>query len=199
MAARTAAQLVLDAKSTLRTSRTWTAASRPGRPLASRSNPDARVARPESHAVEPASRRRSLPVATLLLSCAMCAPAANPPADAAIAGRWTGTSTCTDLVAAPHCHDEVVRYTFAPGANKAEPVHLVAEKIVAGRYEVMYEMDFRHDAASGSWRHDWIAQGAWYRWSYRIVDGHLRGEVRQLATNAQVRSVTADRLPGGHG
>ena len=122
-----------------------------------------------------------------------------PAGQSAIEGRWTGTSTCTDLVAAPHCHDEIVRYTFAPGTNRTEPIHLVAEKIVAGRYEVMYEMDFRYDPATASWRHDWIAQAAWYRWSYRIVDGHLRGEVRQLATDARVRSVSADRLPGSHG
>jgi len=133
--------------------------------------------------------------AAVLASCAGSASAADPSAQAAIEGRWAGTSTCTDLNVAPHCHDELVRYTFAPGPSRTNPIHLVAEKIVAGRYEVMYEMDFRYDSASESWRHDWVAQQAWYRWSYRIVAGRLHGEVRQLASNAQVRSVAADRLP----
>lgn len=115
----------------------------------------------------------------------------------AIEGRWAGTSLCTNLAVAPHCKDESVRYTFAPGGNSAEPTHLVAEKIVAGKYEVMYEMDFLFDAASASWRHDFTAANDRYRWSYRLVGGRLLGETRELATGAQVRSVVVDRLPAG--
>lgn len=131
------------------------------------------------------------------LAAAAGALAAGKPHAHAIDGRWTGTSLCTNLAVAPHCKDESVRYTFAPGGNAAEPTHLVAEKIVAGKYEVMYEMDFRFDAASGEWRHDFTAPKDWYRWSYRLVEGRLLGEVRELASGAQVRSVVADRLAAG--
>ena len=45
---------------------------------------------------------------------ASAAPEAGPVAPT---GVWRGTSTCSDRVAAPGCHDEVVVYEFTPGAK----------------------------------------------------------------------------------
>jgi hypothetical protein len=69
------------------------------------------------------------------------AEAARP---AAPTGVWRGTSTCTDRVAAPACHDEVVVYEFTAGA-KSGTVHWKADKVVDGHREPMGELDLAYD------------------------------------------------------
>lgn len=53
---------------------------------------------------------------------------------AAPIGTWRGTSTCSDRVALPGCHDEVVAYEFTAGVQSGT-VHWKADKIVNGQRE----------------------------------------------------------------
>src|SRR6185295_16812892 len=76
------------------------------------------------------------------LACTTLPPFSLAASEAAIQaapmGVWRGASTCTDRVAAPACHDEVVVYEFTAGA-KAGTVHWKADKIVDGQRQPMGE------------------------------------------------------------
>jgi len=132
-------------------------------------------------------------VMPILFALASQAAFAGDLAQGDVLGTWVGASTCVNLTIAPNCKDETIRYSFSIGKNTAEPVHLVAEKIVGERYQVMYEIDLAFDATGKVWRHDFqSAQGA-SRWVYRIAGNRLDGEVLQLATRLPMRKVVATR------
>jgi hypothetical protein len=63
----------------------------------------------------------------------------------ALTGDWTGTSLCTDLKAAPACHDETVVYHITEPRENA--VHIVADKIVDGKPEYMGDLDFTRNGS----------------------------------------------------
>lgn len=98
----------------------------------------------------------------------------------AVAGDWTGTSTCTNLNALPACHDEVVLYHFTP---KGENVfHVAADKQVDGKWELMGEFDM---TLEGSHLINEMVdrQGRRATWDFELkgdrIDGRLtmRGEM----------------------
>lgn len=108
-----------------------------------------------------------------------------------IIGVWIGESICVNLAIAPHCKNEKIRYSFKAGANTVEPTHLVAEKFVSGRYEVMYEMDFAIDPKSKTWFHDFDSAQGKCRWQYRVSGNRLVGEVILLGSGSPLRKVAA--------
>jgi formylglycine-generating enzyme required for sulfatase activity len=112
----------------------------------------------------------------------------------ALAGEWRGTSLCVDLARAPNCKDEIVRYTFTP-ASDGRSAHLVADKIVAGRFEPMGEMDV--SPAGGEWRYELRTRsGEALRWSFRPNGRRLAGELTRAADGARLRAVEAARPEG---
>lgn len=60
-----------------------------------------------------------------------------------VIGDWTGESKCQG--SNTFCRDEVVLYHFTRIGDKAEKVHLAADKLVTGKWELMSEMDFTID------------------------------------------------------
>ena len=74
-----------------------------------------------------------------VLVCASCLSASAAPSDhkpSELIGTWRGTSTCTDRVAAPACHDEVVVYRITP-VKGSDSLSMDALKIVNGKEEEM--------------------------------------------------------------
>src|SRR5262249_35470262 len=98
----------------------------------------------------------------------------------AIAGDWTGTSTCTNLKLAPACHDEVAIYHFTTVSENT--VSLVAEKIVDGKPEYMGEFDMTIEGS---------------RLTHEMVDGQGRGVLWEFNVDGDHISGTAKMLPGG--
>jgi hypothetical protein len=90
--------------------------------------------------------------AWLVLVAGSSAPAtAAEVGPAQLIGVWRGTSTCTDLVAAPACQNETVVYEFTSGAQPGA-VRWVADKLVAGQRQRMGEMELRYDKAATCWK-----------------------------------------------
>ncbi len=110
-------------------------------------------------------------------------------------GEWRGTSTCTNLELVPGCHDEVIRYRFEAPTPGAKLVHLKADKLVNGSFELMYELDLAASEPPGAWTAALTAPRMNGKWSYRIDNGALVGSLTLAPSNAEVRKVAATR-PG---
>jgi hypothetical protein len=105
-----------------------------------------------------------------------------------IIGTWRGTSTCTDRVAAPACHDEVVIYDFTAG-EKPGTVRWKADKVVNGERLTMGEMDVSYDAGEACWAAEFSGPGARTRWCLVVEGAHLTGTGRHLPGKETVRKI----------
>ena len=105
-----------------------------------------------------------------------------------IVGTWRGTSTCTDLVAAPACHDEVVVYEFTAGA-KPGAVLWKADKIVDGRRLPMGEMDLAYDTGEACWRAEFSSPRSQSVWCLAVDGAHMTGTGRLLPGKQTIRKI----------
>lgn len=107
-------------------------------------------------------------------------------------GVWRGTSTCTDRVAAPACHDEVVVYEFTAGA-RAGTVHWRAHKIVEGQRELMGEMDLAYDTEEGCWRAEFNSSRVHSVWCLAVDGAHMTGTGQLLPGKQTIRRINVRR------
>jgi hypothetical protein len=105
-------------------------------------------------------------------------------------GLWRGTSTCTDRVAAPACHDETVVYEFTAGA-KPGTVRWQADKVVDGKREPMGEMDLAYDNAEACWKAEFSSPRVKTVWRLSVDGMHLTGTGRLLPGNQTIRKIDA--------
>lgn len=129
--------------------------------------------------------------AALLLAVA----AKTTPPLASILGEWHGASICVDRAFAPACKDEVVIYRFTPGAK--DTVHCAAFKIVSGEEQWMADLDFTPRGHAGDWLCD-MRTRYHGNWRFHVADTLLTGDLVDVPTKTQVRSVRATRAaPSG--
>jgi hypothetical protein len=133
---------------------------------------------------------RSLALSALAL-VGLAAPALPAPPHGAIAGIWRGTSVCVDRTLHPACVDETVVYDFRALPNGHDAVRLDAKKVVGGRAETMYLLDFTFDPARGAWVSEFQAPHAHGEWSYVVRGSTLEGRLVDLPSRALVRKVEA--------
>jgi hypothetical protein len=111
-------------------------------------------------------------------------------AGAAIAGVWRGTSTCTDLAAAPACHDEVVVYEFVEGSSPGT-LRWKADKVVDGQRQPMGEMDVAYDPKDACWKAEFQSPRTHSVWCLKIDGAHMTGTAQLLPGRQIVRKVDA--------
>jgi hypothetical protein len=121
-----------------------------------------------------------------LPSFSFAAPEAARPA--APIGVWRGTSTCTDRVALPACHDEVVVYEFTAGARQGT-VHWKADKIIDGQRQLMGEMDLAYDTADACWKAEFRSPRVHSVWCLAVDGAHMTGTGRVLPSKQTVRRI----------
>jgi hypothetical protein len=130
------------------------------------------------------------------LALAISSLAAGQPADPAggrIVGEWRGTSICTNHELAPACKDEIIRYVFTGPAKAKKSYHLVADKLVSGKYETMGEMDFEYSGADSTWSCGFSSPRCpKCTWWYRIEKSGLVGGITSGSGDA-LRKVSAKR------
>jgi hypothetical protein len=107
---------------------------------------------------------------------------------AAPIGVWRGTSTCTDRVAAPACHDEKVVYEFTAGA-KSGTLHWKADKIVDGQREPMGEFDLEYDTGDACWKGEFSSPRVHSVWCLAVDGAHMTGTGRLLPGKQTVRKI----------
>lgn len=113
---------------------------------------------------------------------------ADPSDPAQLIGLWRGTSTCTDRVAAPSCHDEQVVYEFTAG-KKPGTVHWIADKLVNGQRENMGELDLTYERTEHDWKAEFSSPRVNMVWRLAVDGTHLSGTGRQLPGNVIVRKL----------
>jgi hypothetical protein len=112
----------------------------------------------------------------------------EPRREAAPIGTWRGTSTCTDRVAAPACHDEVVVYEFTAGA-KPGAVRWKADKVVDGQRVPMGEMDLAFDTDDACWKAEVTSPRSHSTWCLVVDGSHMTGTGRLLPGKQTVRKI----------
>jgi hypothetical protein len=117
-----------------------------------------------------------------------CLAAPKAPGPASPIGAWRGTSTCTDLAAAPGCHDEVVVYDFTAGA-KPGTVLWKADKIVDGQRAPMGEMDLVYDPGEACWKAEFQSPQTHIVWCLTIDGAHMTGTGRLLPGKQTTRKI----------
>lgn len=135
--------------------------------------------------------RNSAAVALAALLTAGEAGAAAPKAE--VLGRWKGTSICTKIPGNEFCRDEVVVYEFMDVASDPDLVKLKAAKVVEGREEPMYELDFRYEAGQRRWTCEFVRPRAHGVWIYGVRGGELTGTLLLLPDRTVARNVAARR------
>jgi hypothetical protein len=143
-----------------------------------------------SHLLRSVVRAASVAAATILASPIL---AQETVAAAAILGEWRGESLCTNLALAPACKDEKIRYVFTAVKDTTPRFHLVAEKLVGGTYQRMYEIDLDHSPANNRWEHEFNTSQLKLRWEYRVEGPALSGVVVVRHSGEVLRKVTARR------
>jgi len=127
----------------------------------------------------------------------MCAAlAASPPSSPAgnrIRGEWRGTSQCVNLVLAPACKDETVRYVFTGPIGGTNKYHVAADKLVGKSYQPMGEIDLKYDAADSTWTGALdVPSCKGCRWWFRVRGSRLTGGLTTAAQDT-LRKVMATR------
>lgn len=123
---------------------------------------------------------------TALPPCSLAAP--EPASPATPSGVWRGTSTCTDRVAAPACHDEVVVYEFTAG-EKPGTILWKADKIVDGQRLPMGEMDLVYDKGDACWKGEFESPRAHTVWCLAVDGTHMTGTGRHLPGKQTIRKI----------
>jgi hypothetical protein len=131
-------------------------------------------------------------VTTLVTS----APQDHKPSE--LIGTWRGTSTCTDLAAAPGCRDETVVYDFTAGA-KPGTVVWKADKVVDGKRVPMGEMALTYDATQKCWLAEFRSARVQSVWCLVVDGAHLTGTGQLLPGKETIRKIDVRKDAGGRG
>jgi hypothetical protein len=104
-----------------------------------------------------------------------------------LVGNWTGESICTGNN--PNCHDEKVIYRISESAGERDKVTLAADKIVDGKPELMYVLDFKYDAGKGTLVGEF--ENARYHgvWEYTVKGNVMEGTLTLLPGKTIARRV----------
>jgi hypothetical protein len=103
-------------------------------------------------------------------------------------GTWRGTSLCTDRIAAPACRDETVVYEFTAG-SKPGTVQWIADKVVNGQRERMYELDLAYDTTEACWKAEFSSPRVRGVWRLTVDGARLAGTGHLLPGNQMVRKI----------
>ena len=109
-----------------------------------------------------------------------------------LVGTWRGTSTCTDLTAAPGCHDETVVYDFTLGA-KPGTIVWKADKVVDGKRVPMGEMDLTYDAGGKCWSAEFKSARVHSVWCLVVEGTHMTGTGRLLPGKETIRKIDVQK------
>ena len=106
-----------------------------------------------------------------------------------IVGTWRGSSLCVDREAAPACKDEQVVYEIAANPGKPNTVTVKADKVVGGKRESMGDLEFTHEAKSGSWTSEFENPRVHVLWRLTVTGETLKGTLVALPSGAVARKM----------
>lgn len=139
------------------------------------------------------SYRRVLVAAFFLVARLAASEGQADGAVAETAGTWSGSSVCVDRQAAPGCHDEQVVYGIDANNGKPNTVTAKADKVIDGKRVSMGDLEFTHDASSGSWTSEVDRPQVHALWRLAVDGATLTGTLTSLPSKAVLRKVELRR------
>lgn len=109
----------------------------------------------------------------------------------AIAGSWTGTSTCVGN--RPACKNEIVVYRFVPLDGHPRQVRLLADKVIDGKRVAMGSLVFDVDEVRGVLRSEFKRGQTHGVWSYTVAGHTMTGTLVILPEGSVGREVKVHR------
>jgi hypothetical protein len=107
---------------------------------------------------------------------------------AKLVGNWTGESICV-AKDRPACRDEKVVYRIAAPPDETGLVTIQADKIVDGKPETMYVLDFKYDAAKGTLVGEFTRRNTHGVWEYTVRGDEMEGTLTILPDRTTGRRV----------
>ena len=113
-------------------------------------------------------------------------------------GTWHGESIC--IGNRPACRNEKVVYRFEPVAGKPAVLVLLADKIIDGKREPMYRLEFQYDETKGTLSCDFTRRQTHWLWQYQVTGDKMEGTLLLLpdkspGRHVEVSRVSEDKLP----
>jgi hypothetical protein len=93
-------------------------------------------------------------------------------------GDWEGESICTGNN--PACHDEHVVYHISKSPDGPDKVILAADKIIDGKPDPMYVLDFKYDAEKGTLTGEFSNSRYHGVWEYAVKGNTMEGTLTLL-------------------
>jgi hypothetical protein len=102
-------------------------------------------------------------------------------------GDWTGESICVGNH--PACHDEKVVYHISRSKDEPGKVIIAADKIVDGKPDPMYVLDFKYDAEKRTLVGEFSNSRYQGVWEYTVKGKTMEGTLTLLPGKTVVRRV----------
>jgi hypothetical protein len=120
------------------------------------------------------------------------------PLPPSVIGTWHGESICKGDH--PACKNEEVVYRFELVAGKLGVVTLLADKIIDGKREPMYKLEFQYDDAKGTLVCEFTRRQTHGLWEYKITGDKMEGTLmllpdKTLGRQVKVNRVSEDQVP----
>jgi hypothetical protein len=129
-------------------------------------------------------------VASLLCLLTLSAAAADK--ETKLTGDWTGDSICVGY--RPACHDEKVVYHVRQHEDDPSIVTIAADKIIDGKPEEMYVLDFKYDRTKGTLFNEFTVGHTHGIWEYTVKGDVMEGTLKILPDKTIGRRVKVTKV-----
>jgi hypothetical protein len=102
-------------------------------------------------------------------------------------GDWTGESIC--IGNHPACHDEQVVYHISKSPDAPDKVIIAADKIIDGKPDPMYVLDFKYDSEKGTLTGEFSNSRYQGVWEFMVKGDTMEGTLSLLPAKTIVRRV----------
>jgi hypothetical protein len=107
-------------------------------------------------------------------------------------GDWKGESNCVGNNS--NCHNEIVVYHITNPENKPDSVTLAADKIIKGKPESMYILEFRYDGKKKTLVNEFRKNSYRGLWEYKVFDTLMTGTLKLLPDKEIVRRIRVTKV-----
>jgi hypothetical protein len=111
-----------------------------------------------------------------------------------VLGDWEGESVCVGR--RPACKDEHVVYHITKKEGEADAVTMHADKLIGGKPEEMYVLDFKYDASKNTLTGEFTVNGTHGVFEYTIKGDEMDGTLRILPAGTTGRNIKVRKVPG---
>jgi hypothetical protein len=128
----------------------------------------------------------------LIAFLTLCADATQRDGVSKLLGDWEGESICTG--GNPSCHDEHVVYHISKSPDGPDKVIIAADKIINGKPDPMYVLDFKYDAAKGTLTGEFTNSRYHLVWEYTVKGNTMEGTLTLLPAKTIGRRVKVKKV-----